>query len=392
MRVFVDPPWSPKSPILPVAIGSILGTHSRDVLPGLERSPAGVVMKFLALGFGLLCVLLVSMRLFRMVRLDTFRNTNSRISSLTASPKMLPQRASGSELDLPAGTVVSVTLADPIDSDDDPFGKQYAASVKIVEGQAIAPGSRATVSLLHNNTGWLTQLTGLTINGRKFQVFSGAGSVVATQQDSKASPSRGVLEQVGFALATEPVSDQRILLPPATQLRFVLIGGTTPARADTASPRHTPAARMVTAPACRLLQPSPPPCRSRELRTSAVRATRRIATFPPSTTSRMYSASPIARLSLRDAGVNSWSRPTPIGSQTTPMRLPSQPPGGSCHRPQRSRKAGREIEVRERGSSRNAVVLYAGFTAIPGFLACGLHPSVTPDPMSVCVAGHFKPL
>ena len=205
-------------------------------------------MKFLALGFGLLCVLLVSMRVFRMVRLDTLGTQTAEVSSLTASPKMLPQPASGSELDLPAGTVVSVTLADPIDSDHDPSGKQYAASVKIVEGHAIAPGSRATVSLLHNNTGWLTQLTGLTINGRKFQVFSGAGSVVATQQDSKASPSPGILEQVGFAPATKPASDQRVLLPPATQLRFVLIRGTTPARADTASPRHTPAARMVTDP------------------------------------------------------------------------------------------------------------------------------------------------
>lgn len=234
--------------MLPVAIGGILRTHSRDALPRLERSLAGVVMKFLALGFGLLGVLLVSLRVFRMVRLDTGRTQTAEVSSLTASPKMLPQPASGSGLDLPAGTVVSVTLADPIDSDHDPSGKQYAASVQSVEGQAIAPGSRATVRLLHNNTGWLTQLTGLTINGRKFQVFSGAGSVVATQQDSQASPSRGMLEQVGFAPATKPASDQPVLLPPATQLRFVLTRDTTPARAHTASPRYTPEARMVTDP------------------------------------------------------------------------------------------------------------------------------------------------
>ncbi len=219
--------------------------------PGLERSLAGVVMKFLVLGFGLLCLLLVSMRVFRMVRLDTLGTQTAEtaeVSSPTASPKMLPLPASGSKLDLPAGTVVSVTLADPIDSDHDAFEKQYAASVKIVEGQAIAPGSGATVSLLHNNTGWLTQLTGLTIKGRKFQVFSGAGSVVATQQASKASPSRGILEQVSFAAATKPASDQRVLLPSATELRFVLIAGTTPARADTASPRHAPAAGIVTDP------------------------------------------------------------------------------------------------------------------------------------------------
>jgi hypothetical protein len=241
-------PWSPKLLILSVAIGGILRTHSRDALPRLERSLAGVVMKFLALGFGLLGVLLVSLRVFRMVQFDTGRTQTAEVSSLTASPKMPPQPASGPGLDLPAGTVVSVTLADPIDSDHDPSGKQYAASVKTVEGRTIAPGSIATVGLLRNNTGLLTQLTGLTIHGRKFQVFSGAGSVVATQQDSQASPSHGMFEQASFAPATKPALDQRILLPPATQLRFVLIRGTTPARAHTASPRYTPEARMVTDP------------------------------------------------------------------------------------------------------------------------------------------------
>jgi hypothetical protein len=207
-----------------------------------------MVMKFLAFGFGLLSVLLVSMSVFRIVRPDTFRTQTAEVSSLMASPKMPPQPASRSELDLPAGTVVSVTLADPIDSGHDPYWKQYAASVETVDGQAIAPGSRATVRLVHNNTGWLTQLTGLTIKGRKFEVLSGAGSVVATQQDSKASPSPGILERLSFAPTTKPASDQPVLLPPATELRFVLIRGTTPARADTAGPRHTPAAPMVTVP------------------------------------------------------------------------------------------------------------------------------------------------
>jgi hypothetical protein len=161
---------------------------------------------------------------------------------------MLPQPTSGSKIALPAGTVVSITLADPIDSDHDPLGRQYAASVNIIEGQAIAPGSRATVVLLNNNTGWLTQLTGLTINGRKFQVFSGAGSVIATEQGSKASPPRGILGQVDPAPATAPTSNQRVLLPPATQLRFVLIRSTTAARSVAANPRDRPAARIGTEP------------------------------------------------------------------------------------------------------------------------------------------------
>ncbi len=229
-----------------MAFGSILGTHSRDALPGLERSLAGVVMKFLTLGFCLLCTILVSNRVFRMVQLDAEKTQTGALSLFTASPKMLPQPTSRSEIALPAGTVVSVTLADPIDSDHAPFGRQYAASVDIIGGQAIAPGSRATVVLLNNNTGWLTQLTGLTVKGRKFQVFSGAGSVIATEQGSKASQPRGIVGQVG--LATAPTSNQRLLLPPATQLRFVLIGGTTAARAVAANPSHQPAASIGTEP------------------------------------------------------------------------------------------------------------------------------------------------
>ena len=231
-----------------VAFGSILGTHSRDALPGLERSLAGVVMKFLTLGFCLLCTILVSNRVFRMVQLDKEKTQTGAFSLFTASPKMLPQPTSGSEIALPAGTVVSVTLADPIDSDHASLGRQYAASVNIIDGQAIAPGSRATVVLLNNNTGWLTQLTGLTVHGRKFQVFSGAGSVIATEQGSKASPPRGVLGQVDLVPATAPTSNQRLLLPPATQLRFVLISSTTAARAVAANPRNRPAARIGTEP------------------------------------------------------------------------------------------------------------------------------------------------
>jgi hypothetical protein len=204
--------------------------------------------KVLALGFCLLCTILVSNRVLRMVQLDTEKTQTGAFSLFTASPKMLPQPTSGSEIALPAGTVVSVTLADPIDSDHAPFGRQYAASVNIIGGQAIAPGSRATVVLVNNNTGWLTQLTGLTVNGRKFQVSSGAGSVIATEQGSKASPPRGILGQVGLAPATAPTSNQRVLLPPATQLRFVLIGSTTAARAVAANPRHRPAARIGTEP------------------------------------------------------------------------------------------------------------------------------------------------
>lgn len=205
-------------------------------------------MRVLALGFCLLFALLVSMRVYRMMEHDTEKAQTDAFSLFTASTKKLPRPNSGSEIALPAGTVVSVTLADPIDSDHASFGRQYAASVNIIEGQAIAPGSRATVVLLNNNTGWLTQLTGLTVKGRKFQVFSGAGSVIATEQGSIASPPRGILGQVGLAPAA-PTSNQRFLLPPGTQLRFVLIRSATAARALANNPRHRPEAEPGLSPA-----------------------------------------------------------------------------------------------------------------------------------------------
>lgn len=195
------------------------------------------------LTFGcLFSVLLVSVSVFWLVRLDTSRTQTAQVNSLIASPEMPPQSAPRSKLDLPAGTVVSVTLADPINSDHDPYWKQYAASVKVIEGHAIAPRSRATVRLVQNNTGWLTQLTELTIKGRKFEVLSSAGSVVGAQQDGKASPSPGTLERLGIAPTTKPASDQPVLLSPGTELRFVLLGRTT------AGPRQTPAARTATVP------------------------------------------------------------------------------------------------------------------------------------------------
>ena len=252
-------------------------------------------MKFLTLGFCLLCTILVSNSVLRMVQLNTEKTQTDAFSLFTASPKMLPQPTSGSEIALPAGTVVSVTLADPIDSDHASLGRQYAASVNIIDGQAIAPGSRATVVLLNNNTGWLTQLTGLTVNGRKFQVLSGAGSVIATEQGSKASPPRGVLGQVGLVPAA-PTSNQRLLLPPATQLRFVLIRGTTAARAVAANPRHRPAARIGTEPGLSPAESIAASQQEPEIAYLCRASDTPDRAFSTPTTSRLYSKPPIARL------------------------------------------------------------------------------------------------
>ena len=179
-------------------------------------------MKYLSLGLCLSCTLLVS------------------------------QPGVGSEVALPAGTAVSVRLADTIDSDHDPLGKQYAASVAapvdITGGQTIAPGSPATVVLIHNNSGWLTLLKALTVNGRRFQVVSSAGSLIGPEQGSKADASAGMLGRIGIAPAPAPTSDHRVLLPPATQLRFLLVGTATAAHALPANPRPRRSARIDTSP------------------------------------------------------------------------------------------------------------------------------------------------
>jgi len=159
-----------------------------------------------------------------------------------ACTPLVSQPAAGSQIALPAGTAVSVKLADGIDSARDPFGKQYAASVAATvdtpDGETIAVGSRATVVLIHNNSGWLTQLKALTVNGRKFEVASSAGVLAG-----KTSPPTGILQQIGMVRTNAPGADQRVLLPAATELRFLLIRGATPARADAGTRRSRPAAR-----------------------------------------------------------------------------------------------------------------------------------------------------
>jgi len=157
-----------------------------------------------------------------------------------------------SELSLPAGTIVSVKLADAIDSDRDSFIRQYAAfltaPIPIPGSQPVPVGSRATVSLVHNNSGWLTQLTGIVINGRTFEVSSGAGSIVVPGQGNAASSDPGLLTRMGLANAPHPASP-RIQLAPSTQLRFRLIGNPTPARPISPIRRRRPKSVSGSSPA-----------------------------------------------------------------------------------------------------------------------------------------------
>ena len=153
--------------------------------------------------------------------------------------------ALGTEVTLPAGTIVSVKLADSIDSDRDSFARQYAAfltaPVPIPGGETIPAGSRATVSLVHNNSGWLTQLTAIVVNGRTFQVSSSAGKIGAPGQGSEAHADPGLLSRIGRPADTSLNSALRIQLASSTQLRFSLIGSPTPARPTPSTRRPRPA-------------------------------------------------------------------------------------------------------------------------------------------------------
>jgi hypothetical protein len=157
-----------------------------------------------------------------------------------------------SELTLPAGTIVSVRLADAIDSDRDSFVRQYAAfltaPIPVPGGQTISAGSRATVSLVHNNSGWLTQLTAIVINGRTFAVSSSAGSIVVPGHGTGAATDPGLLTRMGVADTPHPASP-RIQLASSTQLRFYLIGNLTPARPISSTRRRRPSSVSGSSPA-----------------------------------------------------------------------------------------------------------------------------------------------
>lgn len=153
-----------------------------------------------------------------------------------------------SEVVLPAGTIVNIKLADKIDSARDASGKQYTASVAapvaIAGNQTIPAGSRATVVLVHNNSGWMTQLKALTVNGRQLDVSSGAGTLATT----KPAPSSSIVQQMGLSHAGGIVSDERLLLPPNTELRFRVIESAMRGQLVASIPRSRHSARVSSSP------------------------------------------------------------------------------------------------------------------------------------------------
>jgi hypothetical protein len=165
----------------------------------------------------------------------------------------------GVEVTPAAGTRVSITLAEPIDSDHEVFGKQYqaflTAPVALPDGKTVSAGARATVSLIHNNSGWLTQLTSIVVNGRTFAVSSSAGSIIVPGQQNKPDSSSDLLIRIGLGRGSTP-STGRIQLGSSTQLRFRLIGIATPARQPAENARRRPASPAEYSPAVSSPQPA----------------------------------------------------------------------------------------------------------------------------------------
>jgi hypothetical protein len=131
------------------------------------------------------------------------------------------------------GVSVAVKMMDAVDSNIDPAGKQYRATVaKAVDagnGVMIPQGAIAAVTLASNGSARTARLASLTINGQVVTVTTGSGSVIAEQ--SAAGRAASAMSSLGGALGhhvnapagiSAVATGQRIVLPPGTTLNFVL--------------------------------------------------------------------------------------------------------------------------------------------------------------------------
>jgi len=172
---------------------------------------------------------------------------------------VLVSMASTKALDAQApvtGATVAVKMMEAVDSSKDPAGKQYSASVtKAVDagnGVTIPQGAVAAVTLANSGSGYAAQLVSVTINGQAVSMASGSASVTSATQGAAA----GAVSSVGSMLGgfghrvsapskvTAVAMGQRVVLPPGTNLAFVL--SQPPAASASTSPT-APAAQTMTA-------------------------------------------------------------------------------------------------------------------------------------------------
>jgi hypothetical protein len=132
-----------------------------------------------------------------------------------------------------AGVPVAVKMMEAVDSDRDPPGKQYRATVAQAinagNGVTIPQGAVAAVTLASSGSAKSAHLASIVINGQVVSVTSGSASVSAAQ--STAGRAANVASSVGGAFGRHVnaaagvlavATGQRVVLPTGTTLNFVL--------------------------------------------------------------------------------------------------------------------------------------------------------------------------
>ncbi len=165
-------------------------------------------------------------------------------SSGSASGGSEPANSAGQAQNLPAaGTTLAVRILESVDSSKDPAGKQYRATVTTAaeagNGLTISRDSMATVTLMKDQGGWSAHLQSVVVKGQTVNVSSAPATVMGSAQGTASNAVSTVTSMMGSfgrfghkppkpagvqAIAT----GDRVLLPPGTQLRFVLSGASAP--------------------------------------------------------------------------------------------------------------------------------------------------------------------
>jgi len=134
------------------------------------------------------------------------------------------------------GTTLAVRMLEEVDSGKYFGGRQYRGMVTKAadagNGVIIPSGSMAMVILTHGPTGWVAQLTSLTVKGQPMNASSGPATVMNSAQGTAAtavSTMTSALGGFGFGhkkpsqSAVQIIaSGQRVFLPPGAQLQFAL--------------------------------------------------------------------------------------------------------------------------------------------------------------------------
>lgn len=139
-----------------------------------------------------------------------------------------------------AGTTLAVRMTEAVDSTKDGPGHQYRAMVTkatTAGNTSIPAGSIAMVMLVKNQSGWAAHLQSLMVRGQTISVSSGPATLLNSTMASAQNMASGAMNTVSSALggfgfghkkphapseAEAVASGSRVVLPPGTQLNFVL--------------------------------------------------------------------------------------------------------------------------------------------------------------------------